>query len=229
MNKIKIQAIIPTAGTGVRLKSSIPKPFVRLKDKPIFIYTLEAIEQCALIDSIIVVAQPECVEDVKDFIEEYHLRKVSAVVAGGKERTDSVFNGLAMLEDDTKIVVIHDGARPFITQEVLECSIATCQQERAVIVGVPVKPTIKRVNSDYIVEETLPRDQLWEIQTPQVFEREVIVEAYKSKNTFTVTDDASLVEHMGIHVKIINGDYRNIKITTPEDLVIAKAFLKEQQ
>ncbi|OGX07353.1 MAG: 2-C-methyl-D-erythritol 4-phosphate cytidylyltransferase [Omnitrophica WOR_2 bacterium GWA2_47_8] len=222
---MKIQAIIPTAGLGKRLKSKTLKPFIPLKGKAILAYTLRPFQRSSLIDSVIVVAHAGSIKRVQDLIKKYKLTKVVKVVPGGKTRTESVSHGLRASDADTDLLVIHDGARPFLTKALLEKAVKEAQAFSAAVVAVPVKQTIKVIAPrKREVKKTLNRDSLWEIQTPQIFKREILVKAYQRSNNHA-TDDAALVERLGVKVKIVMGDYRNIKITTREDLEIAKAFL----
>jgi len=224
---MKVQAVIPSGGTGVRLKAGQPKPLVELKGKPIFVYTLEAFEQCSLIDSVILVVHKEYQKQFEEAVARYSLGKVKSVIPGGETRSQSVLEGLKQIDPDTDVVVIHDGVRPLIANEMLEEVVRLGSECDAVTTAVPVKPTIKRVNSETnVVEETLNRDLLWEVQTPQVFKKDIIVRAHETAQDIKSTDDASLVERMGVEVKVFLGNYRNIKITTQEDLVMAEALLK---
>ncbi len=223
---MKIQAIVPAAGAGRRLKSRIPKPLVLLKGKPIFIYALMVMEQCRAIESVIVAVDRRNLREFKRWIQKFGLRKVKHVVSGGVRRSDSVRNALAFLDEDTQAVVVHDAARPFVTADLIEKAVSWFPKEKGVIVALPVKPTIKKVDpKNLYVQETLLRDGLFEVQTPQVFQKELLQEAYRRMLSCDPTDDAVLVEKMGVKVKVIKGDDRNIKITTPEDLKIARAFL----
>lgn len=223
---MKVEAIIPSAGLGLRLKNKNPKPLISIEDKPIFVYTLEVFEKCSSVDNVILVVHPKYVSVYKSYVKQYKLSKVKVVVSGGKTRQDSVKRGIKYLDKDTKIVVVHDGVRPFVSVNIIKDTIKLCKKYNAVVAAVPVKPTIKRVDDALFVEATLKRNKLWEVQTPQAFQRNILEKAYKGKNVSVVTDDASLVEGMGVKVKILEGDYRNIKITTPEDLMIARVFLK---
>ncbi len=222
---MKVQAILPTAGAGSRFKSTLPKPLVSLGGKPIFIHALEALEQSIAIDSVILVAPESHLKEFEKVLKQYDLHRSTKVVAGGKTRFESVSNGLKALDKDTEIVLVHDGARPLVTTKIIDEAINLCHNEPAVIVAVPVKPTIKRVNIKLEVKETLRRDELWEVQTPQVFKKDILLKAHEEGRGLDVTDDAALVERLGIKVKVVMGDYRNIKITTKEDLVIAEALL----
>jgi 2-C-methyl-D-erythritol 4-phosphate cytidylyltransferase len=224
---VKTQAIIPTAGTGTRLNSAIPKPIVEIHGKPVCAYTLEAFEKSPAIDSIILVGHSDLLPQLREIVARYRFQKVVKVVAGGETRRESVFNGMAVLDKDTDVVMVHDGARPLICQEIIEEAAGLCGEWKAVIVAVPVKSTIKRVNrKDLCVEETLKRDELWEVQTPQVFQRGILEKAHAQDADRNPTDDAVMVERLGVKVKIVRGNYKNIKITTQEDLVVAECFLK---
>lgn len=223
---MKTQAIIPAAGIGERFQSSTAKVLVSLNGRPLIVHTCEVFQNCPLVDSVVLVVSPDIEGPVKKLIADYGLTKVKKVVRGGKTRSISVFNGLQQLDSDTELVVIHDGARPLVSQPLVEESIKSCYDETAVIAAVAVKPTIKRVNpEDHYVETTLNRRMLWEVQTPQVFRKDVILRAHTEVLDTEATDDAFLVEQLGEKVKVVQGDYRNIKITTSEDLLIAEAFL----
>lgn len=223
-------ALIPAAGMGKRMGASINKQYLHLGGQPIVARTISVFEQCSFIDAIYLVIPadeiPYCREHV---VEACGFRKVAEIVAGGKERQNSVMNGLSAIkrragEDD--VVVIHDGVRPFITPELLRESIDVARSCDGALVAVPAKDTIKTVR-DGIVTGTPPRDTLWQAQTPQSFRFSVIHEAHLTaeREGFMGTDDASLVEYTGGRIRVVTGDYRNIKITTPEDLILAEAFL----
>jgi 2-C-methyl-D-erythritol 4-phosphate cytidylyltransferase len=223
---LKTQAIVPAAGKGERFKSKIAKPLVLLNGKPLVVYALQVLERSSLIDSVILVAGKNNKKDFEKMVREYRLNKVAVVVVGGETRCVSVSNGLKVLDEDTDYVLIHDGVRPFVSRDLIEDAIRLCYREDAVITAVPVKPTIKRVNlKDFFVEATLDRRFLWEVQTPQVFKKEIILKAHAGPAREEATDDAYLVEKLGVPVKILKGDYRNIKITTPDDLLIAERLL----
>ena len=224
---MKVQVIVPTAGLGVRLNAGKPKALVFLSGKPLFLFCLQTFEQHPLVDSIILVVPQEHKEEFKANVELFNITKVRHIVDGGKTRCESVLKGLACVDEDTEIVAVHDGARPFVTKEVIEQAIHTAQKNGAAIVGVPIKPTIKRVNpKDYLVTETVAREGLWEVQTPQVFKREVLFKAHQENDDPNATDDSVLVERIGMPVKMLEGGHDNLKITTPEDLRIAEALLK---
>ncbi len=224
---MKVQAIIPAAGTGTRLNAKNNKPLVLLQRKPLFVHALSVFEKCSLIDSVIIVANQGNVARFERISKRYHLRKVKKVVPGGKRRCDSVGEGLKALDEDTDTVVIHDGVRPLVSGKIIAEAIRLCLKSAAVTVAVPLKPTIKKVDLPTMtVDATLARDTLWEVQTPQVFKKELILRAHREFKGGDPTDDAAMVEALGQKVKVLKGDYRNIKITTPEDLVLAEALLK---
>jgi 2-C-methyl-D-erythritol 4-phosphate cytidylyltransferase len=228
---MKANAIIVSAGKGHRFIKEKKKQFYLLGDKPILAHTLDKFEDCPLIHSILlVVGQEDMDYCLREIIEKYRYRKISQVVPGGKQRQDSVRNGIDFLPKDTDIVVIHDGVRPFVTQEMIEESIRSAVKCQAVAMAMPVKETVKMVERDGTVLKTLDRDSLWQIQTPQTFQANVIKEAYyrATEDGFIGTDDASLVERLGVRVHILPGAYSNIKITTLEDLMLANLILQMQ-
>lgn len=230
MNRGKAFALIPAAGMGKRMGASINKQYLHLDGLPIVARTISVFEDSPLIDAIYLVIPadeiPYCREHV---IAACGFRKVVEIVAGGRERQNSVMNGLnAMRQNvaDDDVVLIHDGVRPLITPQLLRESIEVARSNDGVLVAVPAKDTIKTVR-DGIIIDTPPREMLWLAQTPQSFRFAVIHAAHRAaeQEGFMGTDDASLVERRGGMVRVVRGDYRNIKITTPEDLVLAEAFL----
>lgn len=226
---MKADAVIVSAGKGVRFMGRQKKQFYSLGGKPILIHTLDKFETCPLIRSILLVVDPEDMDYcLKEISEKYKFKKVSQIVPGGKQRQESVKNGIDVLPKDTEIVAIHDGVRPFVTKTMIEDSVRSAIRYGAVILAIPVKDTMKMSNPDGTVLKTLNRESLWQAQTPQTFHVNVIKEAYQraAEDGFTGTDDASLVERYGGRVHILPGSYSNIKITTPEDLLLANLFLK---
>jgi 2-C-methyl-D-erythritol 4-phosphate cytidylyltransferase len=226
---MKTEALIVSAGKGHRFMEGKKKQFHFLADKPILVHTLDQFEKCSLIHSILlVVGQEDMDYCLKEIVEKWQFRKISQIVPGGKQRQDSVKNGIDVLSRDTDIVVIHDGVRPFVTREMIEDSIRSAIRFQAVVFAMPVKETIKMIQPDGTVLKTLDRESLWQIQTPQTFRADVIREAYfkATEDGFRGTDDASLVERIGLKVHILPGTYTNIKITTPEDLILANLFLQ---
>lgn len=237
---MRISAVVPAAGLGIRLKSKVAKPLILINGIPIIIHTLKKLDSHPLIDEIIVVFDANYIRQLKGLIKQAGISKVINIVKGGAVRRQSVKNGLKSL-GDTDIVLIHDGVRPFIEHRVISEAIAAVKKFDAVVVGVPLKSTIKRINlkenasklkdsCDGIKSEakevdcTLRRDEIWEIQTPQVFKKDLIVRAYDRAKEIEAPDDAFLVESIGHRVVVVEGSYLNIKITTPEDLLLAQAI-----
>jgi 2-C-methyl-D-erythritol 4-phosphate cytidylyltransferase len=226
---------VGTSRNGRRIDTVVPTPdhgkkqFTLLEGKPVLAHTLDKFEACSLIRSVrLVVGQEDMDYCLKEIVERYRFRKVSTIVPGGKWRQESVKNGIDALPKDADIVAIHDGVRPLVTQTMIEDSIHSAVQYGAVVLAVPVKETIKMSNPDGTVLKTLDRESLWQIQTPQTFQVNVIREAHNraAADGFVGTDDASLVERLGVKVRILPGSHTNIKITTPEDFVLASLFLK---
>jgi len=228
MEKLFTSVIIPAAGQGRRMNAPINKQYLAIHGKPILAYTLDVFEQCALIKEIILVINKDefkiCRQQV---LRPYHYTKVK-LVEGGSTRQQSVYEGLKAVNPKADIVMTHDGARPIIQESVIIQSIYETMEHQATVVGVPAKNTIKVINADGFVEYTPNRDYLVEIQTPQTFEIQLLRRAHENAIEESVegTDDAFLVERLGYQVKIVTGHYTNIKITTPEDLIIAEAIIK---
>jgi 2-C-methyl-D-erythritol 4-phosphate cytidylyltransferase len=226
---MKADAVIVSAGKGHRFMEGKKKQFHFLEGKPILAHTLDKFETCPLIHSILlVVGQEDMDYCLKEVVEKFEFKKVSQIVPGGKRRQESVKNGIDALPKNVEVVAIHDGVRPFVTRAMIEDSIQSAVRYGAVVLAMPVKETIKMSNPDGTVLKTLDRESLWQIQTPQTFQVNIIKEAYNraTKDGFVGTDDASLVERLGVTVHILTGSYTNIKITTPEDLLLANLFLK---
>jgi len=226
---MKADAVIVSAGKGHRFMEGRKKQFYSLAEKPILAHTLDKFEASPLIRSILLVVSQEDMDYcLKEIIEKYLYKKISQIIPGGKRRQESVKNGIDALTKDVEIVVIHDGVRPFVTREMVEESIRSAIRFGAVVFAMPVKETIKIAQPDGTVLKTLDRESLWQVQTPQTFQVNLIKEAYhKAKEDgFIGTDDASLVERLGVKVHILPGSYTNIKITTPEDLILANLFVK---
>lgn len=240
MGQGKIAAIVPAAGLGKRFGEEKNKPFYLLLDKPLIIRTLEALQSVEEIAEIIPVLKEDDLIVCGDLVEQHNITKVKRIVPGGQERQDSVYNGIKILDNNTSIVLVHDGARPLIEADLIRRALAELKDCDGVVAGVPVKDTIKEVHGssliayrkgtvpEYTVKQTLNRNILWAIQTPQVFFHKKIRDAYvkAAADKYYATDDAALVEHYGGKIKVIMGSYRNIKITTPEDILIAEALLK---
>jgi 2-C-methyl-D-erythritol 4-phosphate cytidylyltransferase len=226
------EAIIVAAGQGRRFPGEQKKQFLPLAGKPVIAHSLAAFEATPLIRSVLLVVHPEDVDWCRwEIVERFGFAKVSRVVAGGVERQDSVLAGLEALKEENGIVVIHDGVRPLVSREMIEASIEGAVRFGAVVMAVPSKETIKRVDGEGRVLETLDRQVLRQIQTPQAFRTALLREAYRRsmEEGFLGTDDASLVERLGIEVRVLPGDYANIKITTPEDLLVADRLIRERK
>lgn len=229
MIKKKNIAIVLAAGQGKRMHSKVQKQFLELKGYPVLYYSLMCFEKSEIIDEIILVTGAELVEYCRDeIVDKYAFQKIKKIVSGGKERYDSVYNGLLACED-VGYVFIHDGARPFITEEILKRAYNNVKLTGACVVGMPSKDTIKISDEENMVKVTPDRNRVWTIQTPQVFEYDLILKAHESirkTDMSAVTDDAMVIESQtGVKVCLSEGSYKNIKITTPEDLVIAEAFV----
>lgn len=227
----KYTAIVLAAGMGKRMNSSVPKQYLMLAGRPVLYYALKAFEESDVTDIVLVVGEGEVSYCREEIVEKYALRKISAVIEGGKERYYSVYEGLKEAKG-ADYVLIHDGARPLVTGEIIRRAIQTVLQEQACVVGMPVKDTIKIIGEDGRAEATPDRSRLWQVQTPQVFLYDMIFDAYErviGQGDIAVTDDAMVLEHVtGRKVKVIEGSYENIKITTPEDLLIAETYLKQR-
>lgn len=225
----RVSALILGAGKGKRMGGRVSKQFLEIEGRPLLAYTLDKFQAHTLIDEIIVVTPKEDIDYCwQKIIYRYNFTKVNKIVSGGKERQDSVYQGLLALPEDTEWVVVHDGVRPLISAPVITDVLRAAFEKGAAIVGVPAKDTIKVVKDNFIVQETPSRKALWQIQTPQVFKKEVLVKAYQDAQAtgWVGTDDASLVERLGAPVFVVQGDYNNLKITTPEDLVYFKEMLR---
>ncbi|MFZ5942503.1 MAG: 2-C-methyl-D-erythritol 4-phosphate cytidylyltransferase [Bacillota bacterium] len=227
----KTVAIVAAAGQGKRMGSALNKQYLSLEDKPVLAHTLGILHQHPLIEGIIVVVKEDEIElCFSQVVNPYKISKVLKVIPGGKERQDSIYAGLKALPSECQLVVVHDGARPFIAPNIISETINAGMQKGAAIAAVPVKDTIKRVSSDNKVIETIPRSELWAVQTPQVFSKDLIKQAYENgiKAGFIGTDDASFVELLGHQVEVILGSYENIKITTPEDIGLGISILSKR-
>ncbi len=230
-------AIVLAAGAGKRMQSTVAKQYMLLNEKPIIWYALEAFEKSDIIHNVILVVGageiPYCRQEI---VEKYSFSKVTAVIEGGSERFLSVWEGLKRLVPQTgNYVFIHDGARPFVNEKIIRDAYEAVKKYGACVVGMPVKDTIKVVDEEEFAAQTPNRKSLWAVQTPQVFDGKLIFEAYEKlineleelkKQGVEITDDAMVVETMAHRsVKLIHGSYENIKITTPEDIIIAQSFL----
>lgn len=222
--------VIVAAGTGSRMNMGINKQFIKLEGKEIIAYTIEKFYNNSNIEDIVVVVKEDESEFLKkEILDKYNFKNVK-IAYGGKERQDSVYNGLKLLDEKCDVVLIHDGARPFVSDKIIDKSIEEAKEHKAIVVGVPVKDTIKVIDNDKNIVDTPNRSVLWAVQTPQTFDYNILIDAYKDafKNKFYGTDDAMLVERIGYKVKMLEGSYNNIKITTQEDLNVGSQILRVQ-
>lgn len=228
---MSVIVLVPAAGMGRRMGAAVNKQYLTLADRPILAHTLAVFDHHPLIDRILVVSPAAEIDFCRaEVVERYAFRKVERIVAGGAERQDSVANGLASAApEDDDIVLVHDGVRPLFPAGLIAAVVATAKRVGGCVVGLPVKETVKVVAGGRIVS-TPERGSLWLAQTPQAFPAAVLRRAYAeaAQDGFRGTDDASLVERLGLPVAMLPGSERNIKITTPEDLVLARAFLAEE-
>lgn len=234
---MRIAAVCLAAGQGKRMESNVQKQYLLIHGKPVLYYALKAFQDSPVDEIILVVGAGEEEYCQKEIVDKYGFTKVKAIAVGGKERYHSVFSGLQMVKE-ADYVLIHDGARPFLTQEIIERCIEGAKEYKACVAGMPVKDTIKLADAEGNIESTPERSKVWMIQTPQAFEYSLIKEAYTTlieqeskgiKTSIPVTDDAMVIEYfLNQKVHLVYGSYENIKITTPEDMRIAEVFVKKQ-
>ena len=232
MEKQKYTAIVLAAGSGKRMNSKVHKQYLIIQDRPVLYYSLKAFEDSAVDEIVLVVGKGEEKFCRKEIVDKYGISKVKAIVEGGKERYHSVFEGLKQTSD-ADYVLIHDGARPFVNQDIIRRCMQEVQKYQACVVGMPVKDTIKIADEEGYAKQTPDRKNVWMIQTPQTFSYALIYEAYEEMlktEDSAITDDAMVLERTkGKKSKLIEGSYRNIKITTPEDLLIANVYLQHPE
>lgn len=222
-----VGAVIPAAGQGQRMGRK--KQFLSLMDKPLLFWTLKAFEKCSAVDCLVLVVNAEEMSKAAEMIREENLSKVVAVVEGGRRRQDSVAKGFAALPEEVEVVVIHDGARPLIKPEIIDRAVKDLSFFDGLVVAVPAVDTLKEVSEGLIVR-TFDRRFIWQAQTPQVFRKKVLAGVFRliEKENLEFTDEAAAVEALGYKVAVMLGDYANFKITTPFDLVLAEAVLRER-
>jgi len=227
----KTVAIIPAAGSGIRMGGDQAKQFVEIESKPLLAVTLEPFQTCPAVNAIILVVPPKDVDYCrKEIVERFNLQKIKDVVPGGTRRQDSVRFGIEAAGKNYDLVLIHDGVRPAIDEEFIQCVIDTAKTHRAVITALPAKETVKKVDSDGYVVKTYARKQIWLVQTPQVFRYEDIEAAHQKairEKWDTATDDSALIERLGIPVTVVEGSEKNIKVTTRHDLELIRFMLKK--
>lgn len=221
----RVVAIVPSAGSGKRLGLKTKKPFVLLDGKPLVYYALHAINSSRAVDAIIIACEKGCIRRFEKLVSRFRLSKVAGICAGGRTRFQSVKNSLRLVDRSFDIVLIHDGARPFLTDGMISGSVNLARKFGGCIIAVPENDTVKLTGNGLTVKKTLDRSKLYRAQTPQTFRRGLIERAYAASNGKKVTDDASLAEACGINVKILEGSYSNIKITTKEDLKLAEVLI----
>ncbi|MFH1349483.1 MAG: 2-C-methyl-D-erythritol 4-phosphate cytidylyltransferase [Pseudomonadota bacterium] len=229
---LKTVAIIPAAGTGLRMGSQRAKQFLDLNGRPLLAVTLEKFQECAVVDSIILVAPSYSLDYCKnDIVERFNLSKVQQIVAGGESRQDSVRLGIEASQGNYGLVLIHDGVRPLVDKDLIYKAVAAAKESRAVIAALHAEETVKEVDEVGLVIKTHDRQRLWLVQTPQIFRYQDILTAHHraaQEEWKGITDDAFLVEKMGIPVKVVEGSEYNIKVTTPRDLELARFLLKKR-
>jgi 2-C-methyl-D-erythritol 4-phosphate cytidylyltransferase len=222
----RVGVIVVAAGEGRRMAGT-DKIFVPLAGKPLLAHTLGAFQSCPAVEDIVLVLPEDRLNDGRQLVEDHGLSKVKDVCPGGARRQDSVEAGLERLSG-YDWVMIHDGARPCVSQSIIEDALEAARDSGAAVPAIPASDTVKVVSEDLFVKKTPPRERLWSVQTPQIFRFDIINEAY-SKAQGDVTDDATLVENLGYRVRVFPGSRANIKVTTPDDLPVAESILKEMQ
>lgn len=223
-----VAAVVPAGGCGTRMGNGTPKQFLQLGDVPLLIHALRVLESSRTISEIVVVVPQDAVTSCREeLLPPFAFSKISAVIAGGARRQDSVWNGLQAVDGRTTIVVIHDAVRPFVTGTMVDDVVDGARAHGAAIVAIPLHDTVKRAAPDGMIETTLDRQRLWSAQTPQAFRLELLRDAHQASRQEGVeaTDDAFLVERIGNRVSIVKGSPDNIKVTRPEDLVMGEAIL----
>lgn len=229
MASLRIALIIPAAGAGKRLGSDTPKPYLNLAGKPILEHTLTAFASLNEIEQVIVSTSESCFPITKQILNRVFPGKKTRAVPGGRERQDSIHNALQFVEDEIDLIGIHDAVRPFIERDAIVKCFQQANKMGGAIVAIPAKDTIKRAGTNMKILDTPNRENLWQAQTPQFFQKELLLTAYNYAKEHGVsgTDDASLVEKIGGHVTLVEGNRENFKITYPLDLTLAELLLKE--
>ncbi|MBC8284209.1 MAG: 2-C-methyl-D-erythritol 4-phosphate cytidylyltransferase [Nitrospinae bacterium] len=225
---MSVCAVVPAGGLGTRMGGAVPKQFQNLDGKPILYYTLKTMQDCGLISELIlVVPEKEYDNACTDWLGKPEI--VTKIVIGGEKRQDSVYNGFCEVTPETDIVLVHDGVRPFLSHKMILETINAAKEFGAAITAIPVNDTIKRVDASGLVSQTVDRENLWRVQTPQAFQFKVLQEAFKKANSekFYGTDEGTLIEHLGKPVKVVEGSEKNIKITRPEDLELSETFISK--
>lgn len=225
--QVKNAAVIVAAGSGTRMGTEIPKQFLSVIGKPVISYTLEKFNNNINIDEIVIVTKEEYISYCQNLVKEMEFNKVTSIVTGGATRQQSVYNGITAVGDDVDNVFIHDGARPLISDSVITKCAVSLKTNTACAVGVPMKDTIKYSDSGKFIDRTVDRSRLWQIQTPQCFNKALAVKYHKQAATegFEATDDCMLFEHYGEKIALVEGEYENIKITSPQDIFVMEGIV----
>ncbi len=226
-----VTAIVLAAGRSTRMGGGPNKQFIELIGKPLLWYSLTACEQCAAVDAVVLVCRPDCAEQAGQLARDSGFRKIAAFIDGGAERQNSVWNGLGACDAATEIVAVHDGARPLVTPGLIEATIASARQFGTGIAATKIVDTIKEATPERTVERTVDRTKLWAVQTPQTARFPLLREAYGLvlRKNVLVTDEAAAVECLGQPVHLVDTPFLNLKITTPADLAMAEALLRQRQ
>ncbi len=226
-----VSVVIAAGGSGSRMGAEINKIFLELMDRPVLAHTLAAVSACPLVDEIVLVTREEDVLGCKDIVQEFAIPKVSCIIPGGTTRTESVANGLTTVSPQADIILVHDAARPLVREAHIAAVIAAAAEHGAAVLGFPAVNTIKRADESGFVAETLDRSELWEIQTPQGFRASLLQDAYAQARADGIsgTDDCAIAERYGARVKLVEGEPYNLKLTTPDDLLLAEQLLLYQE
>jgi 2-C-methyl-D-erythritol 4-phosphate cytidylyltransferase len=225
----KVFVVVPAAGAGTRLGGAVKKQFLVLGDRPILVHTLQRFEHCPDVDEIAVAVPEPSIAEMETLLSHYRLHKVSKITVGGEKRQDSVYNVLKRLPlRSPDIVLVHDGVRPFVESKRISHLVRACKEYDAAVLAVQPKDTIRRSAGGEFFDQTLDRNALWLVQTPQAFKAALLLKAFEkaNKEKFYSTDEAGLLEHMGVKARIVEGSYDNIKITTQEDLELGRLILE---
>ncbi|HUJ10700.1 MAG TPA: 2-C-methyl-D-erythritol 4-phosphate cytidylyltransferase [Verrucomicrobiae bacterium] len=225
-----VTAIVLAGGRSTRMGGGPNKQFIELLGKPLVYYSLAAFEQCSMIDAIVLVRRPDCARQADCIVHDFDFKKVTAFADGGVERQNSVWIGLEKCDLATEIVAVHDGARPLVTPALIESTVATARSFGAGIAATKVVDTIKEANEDKTVIQTVDRTKLWAVQTPQTVRFQLLRAAYAKvfEKKLVVTDEAAAVQLLGYRVDLVETPFLNLKITTPADLTMAEALLRQR-
>jgi 2-C-methyl-D-erythritol 4-phosphate cytidylyltransferase len=230
MSDLKVSAIIAAAGLGKRFREVIKKQFMPFGGKPLIVYSIERFEESELIKEIILVVSEDSTSYCqREIVDRYRFKKVTKIIRGGEERQHSVKSGFDSISNDTDVVVVHDGVRPFVTVSLIDEVIRECLKSGGAIAAIPVTDTIKKSSAKNDIEDTISREALWLAQTPQAFRYDLLKMAYEKTaiDGFLGTDESSLVERLGVPIGLVPGSQINIKITTHEDLLLGELMLKD--